>query len=123
MKENAIHESTRNVSNGLAQKVINSKRWLGATSRSGRVACPRSFVFAQRKERPERGQATLPDLRDIATAQFFNDYEVSNDFLCKAGLELRPLFVMLRVISWIAFGFSKAAEPHLHCDLDSILRP
>jgi len=32
----------------------------GFPSRSGRVACPRSFVFAQRKERPERGHGRGP---------------------------------------------------------------
>jgi hypothetical protein len=52
---------------GFAQKVI---RNLGATikliccniSQVRKGGMPRSFVFAQSKERQERGHATLPDL-------------------------------------------------------------
>jgi hypothetical protein len=79
----------------LHKKSINNEQWLGNLKvRKGGM--PPLFVFAQRKERPERRHATLPDLRDSATAQFLGGSEASNAFLCKAVARYRGLVLGIR---------------------------
>jgi hypothetical protein len=75
----------------LHKKSINSECWLGNLKvRKGGL--PPLFCFAHRKERQERGQAALPDLRGIANAQFLSSYEALNDFLCKDSPDYRFKF-------------------------------
>ena len=45
---------------------------------------PPLFRFCSEKRKTRAGHATLPDLRDIATAQFLNGSEASNDFFVQS---------------------------------------